>query len=103
MTPQTADAAGRVAAGQLLDLRDGDPVEVAGDGVLQAARGDGEVESGRAGPAVEQAEDQAGRERVATTQAVDDVEDVVAPADVEAIRIPQAGRPAVDVGAAALA
>ena len=56
-----------------------------------------------AGPAVEQAEDQAGRERIATTHAVDDVEDVVVATDVEAVGVPQAGGPAVDVGAAALA
>ena len=55
------------------------------------------------GPAADEAEDQPTGEGITAADAVDDVEDVVVPPEVEAVAVPQAGGPTVDVGAAALA
>ena len=56
------DAAGAVAAGQLLDLSHGDVVVVAADGVLQSGSSNGELDGFLAGLAGQQGVDQTAAE-----------------------------------------
>ena len=68
------DAAGAVAAGQLLDLSHGDVVVVAADGVLQSGSSNSELDGFLAGLAGQQGVDQTAAEGVTAADAVDDVQ-----------------------------
>ena len=68
------DTAGTVAASQLLDLRNGDHVEVAFDGVLQGRSSNSELNSLLGGLATQQGVDQAAAEAVAAANAVNDAQ-----------------------------
>src|SRR5699024_1547330 len=96
------DAAGAVAAGQLLHVGDADPVEVADDGVLQAGGRHGELQGLLLVLIVGQAVDQAAGKAVAAAHTVDDVPDLVFLGDVEVLAVVEAGGPAVPVRAVAL-
>ena len=68
------DTAGTVAASQLLNLRNGDHVEVAFDGVLQGGSSNSELHSLLSGLAAQQGVDQAAAEAVAAANAVNNVQ-----------------------------
>src|ERR1041385_5229762 len=101
--PLSPDPATVVAAAQRLDLGHAHPVEVAGDGVLEAPGRCGELQgAGVVGPGQE-AVNEARGEGVAGANPVHDVGHVIAAAFQEFPAIVQAGGPAVPVGAPALA
>ena len=71
------DAAGAAGLEERFDIGGGGQVEVAVDAVLEAARGDGEVDGLLGGAAADERMDQPGAEGVAPADSVDDVRDVV--------------------------
>src|SRR6185503_19518176 len=93
-----------VAAGERVDLGHRGAVEVAGNGLLQRARGDGEAQRRVERAAVEQRVDETGGEAVAAADAVDQAHHVaLALVQGRGRRIPQQRAPAVVAGRQALA
>ena len=92
-----------VAAHEFGHVGDGHAVKIADDAVLEATGCNCEFERRLLVLVMIQAIDQAAREAVAAADTIDDIADFVFLRDVEALAVVQARRPAIPIGAVALA
>ena len=92
-----------VAAHEFCYVGNGNTVEIADDAVLEAACRDCEFQCGLLAFVMVQAIEQAARNAVAAADAVDDVPNFVPLGNEKVLAVVQARRPAIPVGAVALA